>query len=74
MGSHYRCNTCKGIFPTKDVNVDHIKPVVNPEEGFTTWDEFIKNLFCEKENLQVLCSSCHTIKTKAENVNRKKDK
>lgn len=72
VSSHYRCNACKKVFPTKDVNVDHIKPVVDPEIGFTTWDEFILNLFCEKENLQVLCSDCHTIKTKMENTSRKR--
>jgi len=60
------------VFPGKDVNVDHVKPVVDPKVGFTTWDDFILNLFCTKDNLQVLCSKCHDIKTKMENNSRKK--
>jgi hypothetical protein len=46
--------------------VDHVLPVVDPIEGFKDWDTFIKRLFCSKENLQVLCSACHTKKTKEE--------
>lgn len=71
MSKHYECNKCKGHFPTSEVNVDHVLPVVRPEEGFLSWDSFIKNLFCDKEMLQVLCSTCHDIKTKEENQVRR---
>jgi len=72
MAEHYTCNDCKGDFPAKDVHIDHIFPVVSPEDGFTDWDSFIRNLFCGKENLQVLCKSCHLDgKTKEENKIRK---
>jgi 5-methylcytosine-specific restriction endonuclease McrA len=27
---------------------------------------FVKNLFCEEDNLQVLCKPCHDVKTKEE--------
>jgi 5-methylcytosine-specific restriction endonuclease McrA len=70
--SHYLCNECKKEYPTSEVNVDHIYPIVDPEVGFVSWDEFILRLFCEKSNLQVLCSTCHTKKTKLENIKRKK--
>ena len=63
---HYTCNSCKKEYPAKEVNVDHVIPVVDPAKGFTTWDDFISRLFCEKSNLQVLCSACHTIKTRQE--------
>lgn len=63
---HYKCKACKKIFPGKEVQVDHIEPVVSTTDGFTTWDEFISRLFCEKENLQVLCKPCHDIKTALE--------
>ncbi len=66
VAQHYKCKKCKADFPAKDVQVDHIKPVVDPKEGFTTWDSFIENLFCEKKNLQVLCSACHSKKSKLE--------
>ena len=72
LSKHYKCNKCKGIFPTSKVNVDHIKPIVNPAIGFTSWDDFIDNLFCSIENLQVLCTDCHTLKTQKENKKRKK--
>lgn len=74
ISSHYKCNSCGKAFPTKDVNVDHVNPIVPPDSGFTTWDDFIANLFCAKENLQVLCSSCHTAKTKMENLTRRMTK
>lgn len=71
VSSHYRCNSCDGVYPTKEVNVDHVNPIVSPETGFTTWDTFIANLFCDKNNLQVLCSTCHTAKSAVENKIRK---
>lgn len=66
LGNHYRCNQCKGIFPAKEVAVDHIDPVIDPLIGFTTWDNVIVRMFCEKDGLQVLCSDCHTAKTALE--------
>lgn len=65
VAQHYKCNSCLNDFPLKQVQVDHIIPVVG-SQGFTTWDSFINNLFCEKENLQVLCINCHGSKTKTE--------
>lgn len=50
----------------KNVHVDHIKPVIDPSLGFTTWDDCIEGMFSELENLQVLCSACHKIKTDEE--------
>lgn len=50
----------------KNAIVDHIVPIVPPETGFTTWDDCIQNMFCEEDNLQVLCHSCHTEKSNEE--------
>lgn len=50
----------------KNVFVDHISPIVDPSTGFTDWNSFIENLFCEEDNLQVLCKECHDTKTKLE--------
>lgn len=69
-GKHYRCNACKGVFPTSEVQVDHIEPAV-PVTGFTNWDEIINLMFCEKEGFQVLCKSCHQVKTSKERELRK---
>ena len=74
MAKHYRCAKCLGAFPSKDVQVDHIKPIINPSIGFTTWDDVVNNMFCEKNNLQVLCLACHKIKTQAEKAISKERK
>jgi len=66
LAQHYRCALCLGEFPQKDVEVDHILPVVDPAKGFKDWNTFIKRLFCDKENLQTICKPCHKIKTKEE--------
>lgn len=68
----YECAACKQHVPTtvregggrkKNIFVDHIEPVVDPDKGFTTWDEYISRMFCEKDNLQLLCAACHDVKT-----------
>lgn len=71
LAQFYLCATCCGEFPAKEVAVDHIQSVVGPE-GFTTWDEFVNRLFCDKDNLQCLCHSCHKIKTDEEKGERNK--
>jgi len=70
MGMHYKCKSCKNEYPAKQVQVDHIKPVVDAKVGFTSWDEFIERLYCTKDNLQVLCKMCHDKKTLKEKKQR----
>lgn len=72
LAQHFRCASCQQEFPATGVQIDHKIPVVSPETGFTTWDDFIARLFCEKENLQCLCTGCHDIKTKKEKHGSKK--
>jgi hypothetical protein len=66
LAKHYTCSACQVAHPAKDVQVDHYEAVINPSVGFVSWDSFIDNLFCEQENLQVLCKPCHEIKSSAE--------
>lgn len=54
--------------------MDHIKPVVDPKKGFTTWDDFINRLYCEESNLQAICKGCHSAKTRQEKECRKLSK
>ena len=72
MAMHYKCADCKDLFVAVDVQVDHIKPVVDPKKGFISWDDFISRMFCEIENLQVMCKPCHKVKTDQEKLERKK--
>ena len=66
LAQHYLCECCGLEFPAKDVQVDHILPVVDPAKGFISWDVYIERMFCDKVNLQVLCTACHNEKTKLE--------
>jgi 5-methylcytosine-specific restriction endonuclease McrA len=66
----YQCAICPAIVGPKDIKADHINPVI-PLEGFDSWSEVIKRIFCGVEGYQALCKPCHDIKTKEENTKRK---
>lgn len=70
----YRCNHCEAVFGPKEIDVDHIDPVVDPQTGFVDWNTYIERLFVEEEGLQVLCKECHTTKTVEENRVRRDKK
>jgi hypothetical protein len=61
----YQCNKCKGWFKSDQVNVDHIEPAgsLNCAQDLPA---FVETLFCEVDNLQVLCKTCHDEKTDLE--------
>ena len=71
MAEFYECASCHNLFVAKDVEVNHIIPVV-PVTGFKSWDDTIERLFCEAEELEVLCKTCHKEVSKQENEQRKK--
>lgn len=61
----YKCNACKKYYKATEVAVDHKKPcgeLTDPKHI----KKFVTNLFCKKGGLQILCSSCHSIKTSKE--------
>jgi len=62
----YKCSSCGEWHMGKNIQVDHVVPVVDPEAGFQSWDVFISRLFCDVNNLAVLCKTCHEIKTNKE--------
>ncbi len=74
LAKHYRCNCCKNLFVAADVQVDHINAIIDPSVGFLDWDTVINNMFCEADNLQVLCKGCHSIKTAQEKAVAKERK
>ena len=76
----YLCAGCQQEVPAtikvngrrvKNVHVDHILPIVDPDVGFVSYDELVERMFCEKDNLQVLCTECHDIKTNDEKARAK---
>ena len=74
IAKHYRCAHCNKTYPGRDVNVDHITPVVDPNEGRKSWDEYIERMLVEADKLQVLCKTCHDAKTAEENKTRRSKK
>lgn len=65
----YRCNGCKELFDSNEIQMDHIIPTVDVK-GFDNWDETLTRLFCNPEGYQALCIFCHTSKTESENIER----
>lgn len=61
----YLCNECNKWFPEKKINVDHIVPA-GALNCAADLPAFVERLFCEVDNLQVLCEGCHNEKTKLE--------
>ena len=61
----YQCNMCQNWFIEKKINVDHIHPAgsLNCAQDLPG---FVDRLFCEVDNLQVLCEKCHDKKTKTD--------
>ena len=80
----YKCAVCGNLFSQKDVAVDHIDPVIplHRSEEDLTIDEMAYRIWCNTNNLQVICNttlkknngipSCHKIKTDEENFIRKR--
>lgn len=70
----YKCATCEGTFGPKEIQLDHIQPVVDEEIGFIDFNTYIERLFCVEDNFQVLCKPCHAAKTFFEQEIRKQVK
>lgn len=66
----YKCNVCNKYFPEKEIQVDHIIPVGTLKCG-KDLEIFVEKLFCELDNLQCICTSCHLIKSNNERINKK---
>ena len=55
----YKCALCQSYFEKKQVQVDHIIPVVDPDKGFQGFDIYLRRMFCKVGNLRCLCKPCH---------------
>lgn len=69
----YQCKACRKWFPNSQVEVDHIEPAGKLSD-YSDLPGFVERLFCEEDNLQVVCKGCHAIKTAEERVKRKEAK
>jgi hypothetical protein len=54
----YKCFTCKDWFPRKQVQVDHINDC-GTLKTYEDLIEFVSTLFCEEDELIILCKECH---------------
>jgi len=61
----YECNICKKYYANTEINVDHIIPA-GTLRCSNDLPGFVERLFCEVDNLQVLCNVCHNKKTQDE--------
>jgi len=66
----YVCAECNEWFPDKETQVDHLVPC-GSLKVYEDLPGFVERLFCEAEDMQVLCKPCHQIKTNAERAARK---
>lgn len=70
----YQCSECKNWFPDKEVSVDHIIPAGSLNSA-ADLPGFVERLFCEVDNLSVLCEkTCHAAKTKLDREQLKLNK
>ena len=61
----YKCASCKHYFAAKNVSVDHIQSA-GSLRSYNDLPDFVAKLFCDVDNLQVLCFRCHKEKTNLE--------
>ena len=54
----YKCTLCNKWYKAKAVQVDHIEPVGSLTKA-SDLPRFVEGLFCEVDNLRVLCRVCH---------------
>lgn len=59
----YKCAICSGWFKAKEVVVDHYPKPAGSILCVADIGEFANNLFCEVDNLRVLCSTDHDVVT-----------
>lgn len=65
----HKCAMCRNTFHYKQVERDHIEPMIRLS-GFTDWHDLIQKLLPYSEGYQILCKNCHKAKTLLENSQR----
>jgi hypothetical protein len=67
----YQCAECEEWSDRKGVEVDHIKPCGSLND-YKDLPGFVRRLYCEPKDMQILCKECHAVKTANERKGRKK--
>lgn len=62
----YQCALCSEWQLAKNCNVDHHPVAAGSILSVQDIGNFANNLFCETDNLRVLCSDCHKVHTLSE--------
>lgn len=67
----YKCTKCKNWFFEKEIEVNHKIPA-GSLSSFEDLHGFVERLFCEKEDLEVVCKECHKIETSKQKLAKSK--
>lgn len=67
----WRCAICDGDFLKKDVEVDHFPVACGSLKDYDDLPRFVKTLYCEADNLRVVCKTCHKAHTKQQREDAK---
>lgn len=67
----FRCEDKECLRETEKIQVDHINPVIKPEDGFVDWNRYYDSKFVQADKLQGLCRESHKKKTQEENKVRR---
>lgn len=62
----YQCAICTNWFAQKECEIDHYPKSAGSILSIQDVGEFCNNLFCEVDNLRVVCKPCHSIYTLSE--------
>ena len=58
-----KCEQCGKTLPQSKMQVDHINPAGSLKDDV---GGFIDRLFCEEENMRIVCKTCHSLISLAE--------
>lgn len=65
----YECASCKSLFGPKEVDKDHIEPIIDPETLSQDMNQFMVRALGP---IQILCKPCHKKKSAKEAAIRAK--
>jgi len=57
--TEYKCSVCNKWWKKSEVEVDHYPEPCGSLKEYEDLPRFVKVLFCEEDNLRVVCKTCH---------------